>query len=80
MLELLQRARRYKISGATVFQGEHGFGWSGTVHERHRLLGDAPLSVVLIDVAERIDSFLEGVGELLREAVVLVEDVEVIGL
>jgi uncharacterized protein len=77
--EILKRTRRAKLAGMTVFQGDVGYGLSGRLHHtRHLLIDDAPLSIVMIDRPERIDSFLEEIGDLIAEAFVLVVDVEVI--
>ncbi len=78
--ELLKRARKAKLAGATVFEGDEGFGASGQVHREHLLADDRPLGVVFIDEPERIDAFLEQVYPLLHGVVVTVDDIEMLDL
>jgi PII-like signaling protein len=56
-MELLKRARKAKLAGATVFEGNEGYGASGHVHQEHFLSDDRPLAVVIIDQADKIDEF-----------------------
>ena len=80
-LELLQRARKAKLSGMTIFQGSEGFGASGRIHQTRLLVEDAPLVVVVVDSPIRIDSFLAEVAdELLGNSFVVINDVEVLDL
>jgi hypothetical protein len=39
----LKRARKSKLAGATVFEGNEGYGASGHVHQGHLLSDDPPL-------------------------------------
>jgi uncharacterized protein len=62
-----------------VFRGLEGFGASRRVHTS-RLLSlseDLPVSIVIIDTAERIDEFLPQLDELVTEGVVVLDDVHV---
>lgn len=79
-VELLKRARRAKLGGATVFRGDEGFGASGHIYREHLFGEDRPLVVVIIDDPHRIDTFLDGVTDILTGAVVTVEDVEILDL
>lgn len=78
VIELLLRAHRAKMAGATVFEGRMGFGESGRLHRTHALSDDSPASVVLIDRPDRIEAFLHDVSDLLGDALVVVDDVEVV--
>ncbi len=80
VVELLQRARRAGLAGATVFRAQEGYGTSGRLHTTHLLSDDAPLSVVIVDRPERIDTFLAAAADLLNQVVVVAEDVEVVHL
>jgi PII-like signaling protein len=77
-IELLKRARKAKLAGATVFEGDEGFGASGHVHREHLLSDDRPLAVVIVDSPEKIDGFLEEVGHLLTGVVVTVDEIEIL--
>jgi PII-like signaling protein len=79
-MELLKRARKAKLAGATVFEGDEGFGASGHVHREHLLSDDRPLAVVIIDEPEKIDRFLEEVGHLLTGIVVTIDEIEILDL
>ena len=52
--EILKRARRAKLAGLTTFQGDLGYGYSGRLHHTHLLVQDSPLSVVIVDLPERV--------------------------
>ena len=77
-MEVLRRARRAKLAGATVFEAVEGFGSSGQLHRSHLVSDDSPLAVVIVDRPERIDAFLESIEGLLEGIRVVLDDVEVI--
>ncbi len=79
-MELLKRARKAKLAGATVFEGDEGYGASGHVHRTHLLSDDRPLALVIIDRPDRIDEFLEAVSHLLDGVLVTVEEIEILDL
>lgn len=79
-LEVLRRARKAKLAGATVFEGYEGFGGTGSVHRGHYLSDDRPLAVVFVDVPEKIDALLDAIGPLLEGVVTVVDEVEVLDL
>lgn len=79
-MELLKRARKAKLAGATVFEGDEGFGASGHVHREHLLADDRPLAVVFVDEPAKIDAFLDEVGPLLHDVVVTVDEIELLDL
>jgi PII-like signaling protein len=78
--EIVHRAHRIGLAGASVFRGIEGYGASSHIHTTRilSLSEDLPLAIVIIDTAERIDAFLPQLDELVREGLVIVEDVEVI--
>lgn len=75
--ELLERARRAGVAGATVWRGVEGFGSSG--HLRTTRFPDVadglPLTVEVVDVPERVDAFLREVHEVAPGALVTREPV-----
>lgn len=65
--ELVHRARRAGLAGASVFRGVEGFGATSLIHTQ-RLLSmseDLPVAVVVVDTEERIRAFLPELDELL---------------
>ncbi len=75
--EVLARARRAQLAGATLLEGIVGQGRSGERHH-HRLFGDdVPLAIVIVDDEARITAFAADLGDMLRDALLVVEDVTV---
>jgi PII-like signaling protein len=78
--EIVQRAHAAGLAGATVFRGVEGYGASNHIHTT-RLLSlsdDLPVAVIIVDAEERIRGFLEELDELIKEGLVILEDVEVV--
>ncbi len=78
--ELVHRAHRAGLAGASVFRGIEGFGKSHHIHTT-RLLSlseDLPVAVIIVDTDERIRGFLPELEELEIEGLVILEPVEVI--
>lgn len=80
--EVVHRAHRAGLAGASVFRGVEGFGASSHIHTT-RLLSlseDLPVAVVVVDAPERIRAWLPELHELLGGAgLVMLDDVEVLG-
>lgn len=78
--EIVHRAHKAGLAGATVLRGIEGYGASSHIHTT-RLLSlseDLPIAIVLVDDAERIDAFLPQLDELVDEGLVIIDDVQVI--
>ena len=78
--EIVHRAHRAGLAGATVMRGVEGFGASSQIHTS-RLLSlsdDLPVAIVLVDDAERIDAFLPELDELISEGLAILDDVDVV--
>ena len=78
--EIVHRAHKAGLAGASVFKGIEGFGASSQVHTA-RLLSlseDLPVAIVIIDDAERIERFALTLDELITEGLVVVDDVQVV--
>jgi uncharacterized protein len=78
--EIVHRAHRAGLAGASVFRGIEGFGTSSRIHTSRilSLSEDLPVSVVIVDAPDRIDAFLPQLEELVTEGLVVVEDVQVV--
>ncbi|MEU1080807.1 DUF190 domain-containing protein [Streptomyces sp. NPDC005908] len=78
--EIVHRAHRSGLAGASVFRGIEGFGASSLIHTT-RLLSlseDLPVAVVIVDDEPRIRAFLPQLDELVTEGLVILDDCEVI--
>lgn len=78
--EIVHRAHRAGLAGASVFRGIEGYGKSNHIHTT-RLLSlseDLPVAVVIVDTDDRIRSFLPELEDLEIQGLVLLEPVEVV--
>ena len=78
--EIVQRAHRAGLAGATVFRGVEGYGASNHIHTTRilSLSDDLPITVVIVDTDERIHAFHPEIDELITEGLVILDDVEVV--
>lgn len=78
--EIVHRAHRQGLAGASVFRGIEGFGASSRIHTS-RLLSlseDLPVAIVLVDTEDRIRAFLPQLDELVTEGLVILDGCEVV--
>ncbi|WP_151483774.1 DUF190 domain-containing protein [Streptomyces albicerus] len=78
--EIVHRAHKAGLAGASVFRGIEGFGASSLIHTS-RLLSlseDLPVAIVIVDTDDRIRAFLPQLDELVTEGLVILDDCEVI--
>jgi uncharacterized protein len=78
--EIVHRAHRAGLAGASVMRGIEGFGASSHIHTTRLLsLGDdLPVAIVIVDAADRIEAFLPQLDELITEGLVILDPVTVI--
>jgi PII-like signaling protein len=78
--EIVHRAHRYGLAGASVFRGIEGYGASSRIHTSRilSLSEDLPLAVVIVDTEEKIQAFLPQLDELVTEGLVILDPVEVV--
>jgi PII-like signaling protein len=78
--EIVQRAHKAGLAGASVFRGVEGYGASNHIHPARilSLSDDLPIAVIIIDADERIQAFLPELDELITEGLVIIDDVEVL--
>ncbi len=78
--EIVHRAHRFGLAGASVFRGVEGYGKSSLIHTT-RLLSlseDLPVSIVIVDADDRIRAFLPQIDELITEGLVMLDPVDVV--
>jgi PII-like signaling protein len=78
--EIVHRAHKHGLAGASVFRGVEGFGKSEMIHTSRilDLSDDLPCSVIIVDIEDRIRDFLPQLDELVTEGLVLLDPVEVV--
>lgn len=78
--EIVHRAHKAGLAGATVFRGVEGYGASNHIHTTRilSLSDDLPVAVIIVDTDERIQAFLPELDSLITEGLVIVDDVEVV--
>ncbi len=78
--EIVHRAHRAGLAGATVLHGVEGYGANARIHTT-RLLSlseDLPVLVVIVDTEAKIRAFLPQLAELVDEGLIVVDPVEVV--
>lgn len=78
--EIVHRARRAGLAGASVFHGIEGFGASSLIHTS-RLLSlseDLPVAVIVVDTEERVRAFLPELDGLVEKGMVVLDACEVV--
>lgn len=78
--EVVRRAHKAGLAGATVVPGVEGFGANSRIHTTHlfRLSEDRSMVVVIVDAEERIRAFLPQLDELAIDGLVMLDEVEVV--
>jgi len=78
--EIVHRAHRAGLAGASVFRGIEGYGASSRIHTSRilSLSEDLPLAVVIVDAEEKVRGFLPQLDELVTEGLVVLDPVEVV--
>jgi hypothetical protein len=77
---IVYKCRELDIAGATVYRGIEGYGASTLVRRTHTfsLTSDSPVMVQVIDTAEKIQTLLPALDEMVSEGLIAMSDVEVI--
>lgn len=78
--EIVHRAHRAGLAGATVLRGIESYGASSRIHTT-RLLSlteDLPVVILIVDAADRVNAFLPELDELVNEGLVMLDEVQVI--
>lgn len=77
---IVLKARELGLAGATVCRGIEGFGANSRIHSARILdiSSDLPVSVDIIDSTEYIQTILPFLDEVVKEGLVIMEDVNII--
>jgi PII-like signaling protein len=78
--EIVHRAHKAGLAGASVFRGIEGYGKSQHIHTTRilSLAEDLPCSIVIVDTEDKIREFLPVLDELVTEGLVMLDPVEVV--
>ena len=78
--EIVQRAHRAGLAGASVFRGVEGYGASNHIHTTRilSLSDNLPIAIIIVDTDEAIQRFVPELDELITEGLVILDEVEVI--
>ncbi len=78
--EIVHRAHKAGLAGATVLRGVEGFGASSRIHTTHvfRLSQDMPVLIVITDDETRIREFLPQLDDLNLSGLVVLDEVELV--
>ena len=78
--EIVHRARKAGLAGASAFRGLEGFGASSRIHELHAfdLEEDVPVVIVIVDEPARIEAFLPELDGLVSQGLIVREPVHVL--
>ena len=76
---IVREARRQGLAGATVLRGVEGFGAHSRLHTAKvlRLSADLPMVVEIVDVRDKIESFMQTVDRVIPEGLATLEKVEI---
>lgn len=78
--EIVHRAHKAGLAGASVIRGIEGYGASSRIHTT-RLLSLAenlPVAVIIVDTEDHIRAFLPQLDELVIGGLIVIDPVEVI--
>lgn len=76
---IIRKAREQGLAGATVIRGLEGFGAHHRIHHAHllSLSDDLPIIIEIVDVKEKIESFLDLIEPAIEEGLVTLERIDI---
>jgi len=76
---IVRSARARGLAGATVLRGIEGYGANSHLHTATilRLSTDLPIVVEIVDAAEKIEAFVEEIGDAIGGGMITMEKVQV---
>ena len=78
--QIVLKARKLGLAGATVIRGTMGFGASSRVHSAKilRLSEDLPIVVEIVDTEDNLNKLMPFIDENVTEGLVTMENIKVI--
>jgi PII-like signaling protein len=78
--EIVHRAHKAGLAGASVFRGIEGYGASQHIHTTRilSLAEDLPCAIVIVDEDDKVRAFLPQLDELVTGGLVMIDEVEVV--
>jgi PII-like signaling protein len=78
--EIVHRAHKAGLAGATVIRGIEGYGAASRIHTTHlfRLSEDLPLLILIVDEETRVREFLPQLDELDISGLVAIDAVDTV--
>ena len=79
---IVKQLRMMDISGATVYRGILGYGFTGQTHKEGflHLSHDLPVMVSVIESAEKLNKAMETIESMMKDGLIVMSDVEFIRL
>lgn len=76
--EIVHRAHRAGLAGATVLRGIEGYGAGSRIHTAHvfRVSQDMPMVVILSDAEDRIRAFLPQLDDIIADGLLVLDEVD----
>lgn len=80
-VQIMHRAHRAGLAGATTLHGVAGYGHSGTIHDSPRWspVDRSPVIIVIVDTPQRIRQFLPQLDDLADRCLITVDQVDAYG-
>lgn len=79
-VEIIHRAHRQGLAGATALRGVEGFAFLSEIHRAHlfTLSDQLPIVITIVDDHHRIHKFLDTLEQIIEKGILFLDDVEVI--
>jgi len=77
---ILEAAKEFGLSGATVYKGVAGIGETNTIHRFDflNIANTMPIIIEIIDDSDKIEAFLDELDIDIKELYIVMKDVEVL--
>lgn len=78
--EIVHRAHKAGLAGATVIRGIEGYGAASRIHTTHafRLSDDLPLLILIVDDERRVREFLPQLDDLDLSGLIALDEIDVV--
>lgn len=78
--EIVHRAHKAGLAGATVIRGIEGYGATSRIHTTHvfRVSDRLPLLIVIVDTEAKIRAFLPHLDELDIDGLITLDELEIV--